>query len=228
MKLLKRTLEIACFNLESALMAEKAGAHRIELCEDYNSGGVTPKLEIMIQAKKNISIPIHVMIRPRGGNFRYSFDEFNAMKRSISLCRENKNDGIVFGILNEKNGIDLERCAEIVDLSKPMNVIFHRAFDECKQSENEIENLISIGVNGILTSGGKGNEIERMKDIKSWQTKFGNQMEIIVGGGIRAGNIKSWMDNTNACSFHSSALMDGKSVADENEIKSMKRIIDNE
>ena len=123
-------LEIACFNFESAKIAEHAGADRIELCENYSEGGITPQLELIQKVKSEIKIPVHVMIRPRGGNFVYTDSEFTKMKKAVAECKNLNAEGIVFGILDEKNSVDKKRCAELIALAKPLSAVFHRAFDE--------------------------------------------------------------------------------------------------
>ena len=117
-------LEIACFNFESAAIAEQAGADRIELCENYSEGGVTPGNSLVEKIKSAIKIPVHAIIRPRGGNFIYSNEEFQLMKSQIEFCKSTKLEGIVFGILKSDNTIDEYRCKEIVDAAKPLSATF--------------------------------------------------------------------------------------------------------
>src|SRR5690349_15327858 len=138
-------LEIACFNMESALIAQKAGADRIELCEDYNAGGVTPAPEMLRRVKAQVSLPVFVMVRPRPGNFIYTDPEFQKMKEEIIESRKLGANGIVFGILDSQNSIDKNKCSELVDLARPLETTFHRAFDEVKNPLDELEHIISCG-----------------------------------------------------------------------------------
>jgi len=148
-------LEIACFNFASCEIAQKAGAHRIEFCADYRSGGITPSEKDITQIKKSIHIPVHVIIRPRGGDFIYSTEEINKMKESILLCKQHGIDGVVFGVLNSDRTINLQVCIELLELAKPMKSVFHRAIDQVNDIENEIEKLISLKFESVLTSGRK-------------------------------------------------------------------------
>lgn len=220
-----KLLEIACFNLDSALIAQASGADRIELCENYSLGGITPTPSIILQAKKQITIPIHVIIRPRGGNFLYKESEISEMKKNILFCKENKVNGIVFGVLNSQNEIDLKICKELISLAKPMSVTFHRAIDSCHNIERSIEQLIELGVDRVLTSGGKGNCIDNLSTLKDLQAKLGTKIKIMPGGGIRSTNISEIAKITNTNEFHSAALLKGEAIANENEIKLMKQLI---
>ena len=123
-------LEIACFNLESCLIAQKAGAKRVELCQNYSIGGVTPDETTILEARKQLSIALFVMIRPRKGDFIYSDIEFEEMRSQIEFCKESKCDGVVFGILTREGQVDVARCKKLTELASPMECTFHRAFDE--------------------------------------------------------------------------------------------------
>ena len=118
-------LEIACFNIESAIIAQNAGADRVELCEDYSIGGITPSFETISEARKQISIPLFVMIRPRGGNFVFSNEELKTMKEAILFCKESLADGVVFGILDSEGNVDKQKCKELIAAAHPMQARFH-------------------------------------------------------------------------------------------------------
>ena len=122
-------LEICVENLESAIIAERAGADRIELCSDLKDGGLTPGFDLLKLIKEKFTIPVHVMIRPRAGDFIYSSEEFQLMKKQIEDSKILNADGVVFGILTESGDVDVKRTKELVELSLPMKVTFHRAFD---------------------------------------------------------------------------------------------------
>ncbi len=212
--------EIACFNLESCLIAQKAGAHRIELCENYKAGGITPSENLIIDARKNLQIPLFVMIRPRGGNFIYSDAEFQKMKLEIQFCKQNKCDGIVFGILNSENKVDKIRCKELIELAKPMRCTFHRAFDEIENPDEALEDVISCGFSRILTSGKQKTVTQGCALIQQLITIANRRIIIILGGGIRSSNISEIKEKINAAEFHSSAIISGE-TADETEIKKL-------
>src|SRR5262245_11864505 len=167
-------LEVACFNIESAVLAQSAGADRIELCDDYPSGGITPSIDTIKKARELISIPLFVMIRPRGGNFVYSDSEFEAMKKLVLSCNDNKIDGIVFGILTAENLIDRKRCTELIEYAKPMPATFHRAFDSVVNPLQSLEEAIDCGFARILTSGQKQSTSEGVSIISSLVEKANN------------------------------------------------------
>ena len=218
-------LEIACFNLESCLIAQQAGASRIELCSNYELGGITPSKELISEVRKKINIDLFVMIRPRGGNFNYSEKEFLQMQETILFCKEQNCDGVVFGILNKNNEIDVERCAKLVSLAKPMQCTFHRAYDECSYPEKALKEISDCGFSRLLTSGGKGNAIENLSQLKHLIDRSKNKITIMPGGGIRSENIFEIIDQTGAKEFHSAAITDNTDVANENEIESLLKII---
>ncbi len=220
----KIKIEIACFNLESALTAANAGADRIELCEDYSLGGITPSEEIIIEARKKISVPIYVMIRPRGGDFVYTESELELMKAQVIFCREKRMDGVVFGILDKQNNIDKFRCKELVNLSKRMPITFHRAFDQAQNSFRALEDIIDCGFSRILTSGREASATDGAMLISQLVEKAGNRIIIMPGGGVRSENI-SELIKTKAKEFHSAAINKTTLQIDETEIRTMKLIL---
>ncbi len=217
-------LEIACFNLESCLIAQQAGASRIELCSDYQVGGITPSKELISEVRKKINSDLFVMIRPRAGNFIYSENEFLQVQETILFCKEQNCDGVVFGILNENNEVDIERCSKLVSMAKPMQCTFHRAFDECSEPEKALNEISECGFYRILTSGGKGNAIENLSQFKQLIELSKNKITIMPGGGIRSQNILEIIQQTGAKEFHSAAIIDTTVIADEKEIEKMIRL----
>lgn len=215
-------LEIACFNFESALIAQRAGADRIELCEDYSAGGITPSAETLTRARAEISIPIFAMIRPRKGDFIYNDPEFEKMKEEISQCKKLGADGIVFGILDKDNRIDKNKCLELNELAYPLKTTFHRAFDEVKDPLAALENIISCGFNRLLTSGLKPTATEGTELISTLIEKAADRIVILPGGGIRSNNISFLVKKTGAKEFHSAALNKSTLLADENEIRALR------
>lgn len=180
-------LEICANSYQSAINAEKSGAKRIELCSELSIGGITPSYGLLQKVIKKLSIPVHVLIRPRSGDFSYSKEEFDVMKEDILVCKKLGVSGIVSGVLLHNNTIDLERTKELIDLSKPLSFTFHRAFDWVKSPKIEIKNLEKIGVERILSSGlettaEKG--IELLKELKETSS-----VSIMPGGGIHHKNV---------------------------------------
>ena len=148
-------LEICANSYQSAVNAEIASAHRIELCSEISVGGITPSLGLLKKVLQSLTIPVHVLIRPRSGNFTYSDKEFEIMKENIRLCKDLGCAGIVSGVLHEDNSIDLKRTKELIELSKPMSFTFHRAFDIVSKPKEALLQLIALGVHRLLTSGCK-------------------------------------------------------------------------
>jgi len=148
---MKFKLEICADSVQSAIDAQKAGASRVELCDNLLEGGTTPSYGTITSARDNLEIGLHVLIRPRAGDFLYSDLEFQIMRRDIKICKECGTDGIVIGILKKEGTIDVERTAELVKLAHPMSVTFHRAFDMCINPEQGLEDIIASGADRVLT-----------------------------------------------------------------------------
>jgi copper homeostasis protein len=214
-----KVLEVACFDVESCFIAEQAGADRIEFCSDYNSGGVTPLWDDILKVRERLKIPLHVIIRPREGNFVYIMEEIDMMKRDIFFCKEHKIDGLVFGVLNPDNTVNKEITKELLDLAKPMSLTFHRAIDACVDMENALEDIIKLGFDRVLTSGGKQTALEGMESLKAYQRTFGKQITIMPGGGIRSHNIALLAASTACSEFHTAALTKGNTQVDAEELK---------
>ncbi|WP_314242631.1 copper homeostasis protein CutC [Empedobacter tilapiae] len=223
-----KKLEIACFNLESALIAAKSNTDRIELCADASTGGVTPDFEDIKTLRKETDKEIMVMIRPRGGDFCYSDEEFEQMKSEIIMIKNFRIDGFVFGILNEDNEIDFERNQELVELSKPFPCTFHRAYDRTSDAEDSLQMVIDLGFKTILTSGLDSNVDYGKRELKNLVKKAENQITIMPGGGLRSTNIEEIDSYTHATYFHSSAMIDDSGIANLEEINRLKSLINSE
>ena len=217
-----KKVEIACFNLESALIAQNAGADRVELCADMSVGGTTPSIEIIQQAREHLTIDLYVMIRPRGGNFVYSELEFEQMKSEIETIKKLGVNGFVFGILKDDNTINIEQNKVLVELPKPFPCTFHRAFDEVSDLKKALEDVISCGFSTILTSGTYPNVMEGKEVLKQLVNQAKNRIEIMPGGGLRSANISALDEMVNANWYHSSAITDGSEIASSEEIMQLK------
>lgn len=217
-----RKIEIACFNPESALIAQEGGADRIEICDNIKEGGTTPNLEIVRQTKEKVAIPLYVMIRPRGGNFTYSEAEYQQMKNEIQVFKEIGINGFVFGILNDDKRVNVQQCSELVALAKPLPCTFHRAFDEVQNVLQSLEEVIQCGFSTILTSGTMPNVTEGVSVLKELVDKANNRIAIMPGGGLRSTNINTIQQQTNAGFYHSSAITDGSETANIDEVKALK------
>ncbi|HSD13045.1 MAG TPA: copper homeostasis protein CutC [Flavobacterium sp.] len=217
-----KKLEIACFNPESALIAQQGGADRVELCDNIKAGGITPDFEVTRQTRKEVTIDLYVMIRPRGGNFVYIEEEFQQMKNEILKFKTLGVNGFVFGILNDDRTVNIESNSELVELAKPLPCTFHRAFDEVTDVFQSLEDVIQCGFSTVLTSGTMPNVTEGISVLKNLVEKSNNRIVIMPGGGLRSANIKMLQQHTNAGFFHSSAITDGGEVANIDEVKALK------
>lgn len=218
----KRQLEIACFNSDSALIAQQNGADRVELCDAIEVGGTSPTIEVVQQVRANVSVDLYVMIRPRGGNFVYSDVEFQWMKTTILAFKELKVDGFVFGILNENNQIDKGKNKELVELAHPLPCTFHRAFDEVSDVFQSLEEVIDCGFTTLLTSGQAQNVVDGVAILLELVRKANNRIIIMPGGGLRSSNIEFILEKTAALFYHSSAITDDSVIPNATEIQDLQ------
>ncbi len=195
-------LEVCVDSIESALAAQEGGAGRIELCANLYEGGTTPSAGMIEIAKKNLSLDINIMIRPRGGDFLYSALEYEIMKREIELAKKLKLNGVVFGILTKDGTIDVKRSKELVQLAQPLNVTFHRAFDMTKNPEQALEDVISTGASRLLTSGMMNEAPTGAGLITRLIENANNRIIIMPGAGINKDNIKDMISITGAKEYH--------------------------
>ena len=202
----KYTLEICVDSVESAINAQKGGATRLELCSNLIIGGTTPTKSLFEEVRKNVNIPINVLIRPRFGDFLYSKYEIEIIKNEIRMFREMGADGIVVGILTKEGEIDLENMKSFISEAQDIPVTFHRAFDVCKNPVEAFDELKKIGVKAILTSGQeenclKGKQLlKKLVELSNKDNK--NKIEIIVGAGLNILNIGEIKNFTGAINFH--------------------------
>jgi copper homeostasis protein len=202
---LENILEIAVFSAEGAIIAAQAGVSRIELCNSYAEGGLTPSTGTITFVKETVHCPVYVMIRPRGGNFFYNHSEIEIMKRDIEQCREKGVDGIVAGALKNDFSIDEKTISELVKLAAPLPFTFHRAFDVCYDPETALKILIDCGVKRILTSGQKSSALEGAVFISELNKKSNGRIVLMPGAGINPGNISEIVRQTGCHEFHASA-----------------------
>ena len=220
-------LEVIAFTIESCTIIERAGAHRIELCDNPSEGGTTPSFGFLKQARELVSIELYPMIRPRGGDFLYTADEFATMKHDLKICRELGCEGVVTGLLNADGTVDKKRTAQFIDLAYPLGVTFHRAFDRTRDALEAMESLIEIGCERILTSGLQPNVIEGAAMLAQLVKAADERIIIMPGSGIRSNNIKAIAEQTSAVEFHTSArnnvasLMHYSNVALQEELKTV-------
>jgi copper homeostasis protein len=195
-------LEICVDSVESAIEAQSAGADRVELCDNLIEGGTTPGYGSIVSARNNLSIGLHVIIRPRGGDFLYSDLEYDIMRRDIEICGESGVDGIVAGILLPGGNIDVERTAKLFEFAYPMSTTFHRAFDMCSDPVQGLEDVISTGAVRLLTSGLKNKAQDGIELIRQLIIQADNRLIIMPGGGIDETNAALILTVTKAREIH--------------------------
>ena len=204
-------IEIATSDFLTTKSAVEGGADRIELCVNLTEGGTTPSYAHIKKCREAFDIALFPIIRPRGGDFLYTKDEFEIMKNDIKLCNELGCEGIVIGLLNMDGTIDMTRTSELIEHAYPMDVTFHRAFDRCKDPFAALEELIEIGCQRILTSGQKPTVSEGVDLIAALNRKADDRIVIMPGSGVRKENIKMLADKTGCVEFHSSLRGKAKS-----------------
>lgn len=183
-------LEVCANSFQSAINAQDAGAHRIELCQELAVGGITPSYGFIKRVVKQLTIPVFVLIRPRSGDFVYTNDEFEIMKADIQSCKDLGCAGIVSGVLNSNKTIDIERTQELVELSRPLAFTFHRAFDEVVYPKEALDQLIDLSIERVLTSGQKPVAIEGIELLKNLNAISNNRITLLIGSGVNAENVR--------------------------------------
>jgi copper homeostasis protein len=200
--------EVCVESFDEAIRAVKAGATRIELCENLAQGGTTPSYGTIRQCLKELKVPVMVMIRPRGGDFVYSEDELEIMKEDILICKSLGADGVVFGLLNKVNSIDEENTSRLVQLVKPMQVTFNKAIDETVDPVKAAVLLKKIGVDRILSSGGKPTANEGAETLREMIGIGGETMKIIVAGKVTHENFEEIAEKIPSSDYHGRRLVD--------------------
>lgn len=216
----KIIVEVCCNSIDDAIIAEKAGADRIELVTAGLIGGLTPTLGLLYEVKSQISIPVMSIIRPRCAGCFYSPEEFKVMCKDAKVLAENGSDGIVFGFLNSDGTVDYDRCRQFMEYTSNKVKVFHRAIDVVPDPLIEIKRLISIGVNRILTSGASKNAWDGRNMIKKFEKEFGTEIEILPGGGINASNARKLIEYTGVKQIHlgASSIMHDESTHKNRDI----------
>jgi len=222
-------LEVACFSAKSAAIACETGAHRIELCDDCPAGGTTPTRECVLQTvalARRRGIPVYAMIRPRGGDFVYSDEEYAVMKDDIRAYRAHV-DGFVLGILTPAHEVDIARTAALANLAHPLPCTFHRAFDQTNNLLGALDDVIAAGCKAVLTSGGAQSAPQGMAALSKLVQRSEGRVQIIPGGGVRSQNLDLLRRVTGATCFHTSALIKSANVPDSVEISLMLSTLQN-
>ncbi len=200
----KYVVEIATSDFITTKSAVEGGADRIELCANLAEGGVTPSYGHIKKCRDLFALPLYPIIRPRGGDFLYTTEEFELMVYDAKLCRQLGCDGVVIGLLNKDGSIDTVRTSRLVEAVYPLGVTFHRAFDRCADPLAAMEQLIEIGCERILTSGQKQTAPEGIELIAELNRLSAGRIIIMPGSGVRKENVKWLADQTGCVEFHSS------------------------
>ena len=214
-----RLLEICLDSIESAVNAERGGADRVELCAGLPEGGTTPSAGMIAAVRKKINIGLQVMIRPRGGDFCYSADEFSIMQRDILIAKQLGANGVVFGLLTLEGRIDKPRMNQLVELSRPLKVTCHRAFDMTADLPQALEDLIELRVDRVLTSGSQRSAIDAMPTLKQLVQNAESQIQVMACGEISISNVKAVVNYTGVGEIHAGL---GESVASAMRFKNSR------
>lgn len=198
--------EICVDSIAGVRAAKAAGAHRVELCADLLEGGITPSLGSIRQARTVAGIGLHVIIRPRGGDFLFDGDEFAVMRADIETAKAEGANAVVIGILTEAGLIDVDRTRQLIALARPMSVTFHRAFDMTPDAFEALETLIGLGVERVLTSGQEATVLEGLPLIAELIRRAGDRIVVMPGGGITARNVERIVAAAKPAEIHFAAL----------------------
>ena len=206
-------LEVCVDSVESAVNAEAGGADRLELCGDLVVGGVTPSLALYERSREKVKIPIHILLRPRFGDFLYSEEELEVLIRQANLFAKAGADNLVIGCLTPEGRLDIEAMKRIMDAADGTPINLHRAFDMCRDLLEALEDAKKLGIISILTSGGMASAKEGANVLEELKKNAG-EIDIMAGAGMNAKNIKFMLDTTSISSFH----MSGKKILESNMV----------
>ena len=195
-------IEVCVESVASAQAAERGGAQRIELCSDLLEGGLTPSVGMIEAARAHTSIPMHIMIRPRAGDFCYDEQELDVMRRDILVVKSLGVQGVVLGILDRDGNVDTVHTRQLVELARPLSVTFHRAFDMTCDLKQALSDICSTGADRILSSGGEQNCLQGAATIASLVQAADGRIAVMAGSGIRPENAADVVDQTGVREIH--------------------------
>lgn len=196
--------ELCAESIDACLAARDGGADRIELCSALSEGGLTPSHGLIREAVNHSGLPVHVLLRPRGGDFVYSNAELDVMREDLRHLRLLGASGVVLGVLHEDGSVDVERTRELVEMAGPLEVTFNRAFDHAASLDNALEDVIKTGCQRVLTSGGERDVVSGGKALARLIEQAAGRIEIAAGGGLRLKNAAAVARMTGARHFHGS------------------------
>ncbi len=195
-------VEVCVDSLESAVAAERGGAKRVELCSGLPEGGITPSAGLIATARQRVSIGLQVMIRPRAGDFCYTVDAFNVMRRDVLMAKQLGANGGVLGILDLDGKVDVHRTRQLVDLAKPLKTTYHRAFDMSVDLKQSLEQVVEASADRVLTSGGSETALEGAPMLRSLVEAAGGRVIVMACGGIDDKNIQTVLEQTGVREIH--------------------------
>lgn len=201
---MKIRLEVCVDSVESALAASSGGADRIELCSALHAGGITPSFGLIGQVRRLTALELCVLVRPRGGDFFYSDCEFAVMVEDVKRARDLGCEAVVIGVLTRDRQVDCERTARLIDAARPMKVTFNRAFDVSRDLERSFQEILSVGADRILTSGGERFAIDGADRIARLVKAAGERIVILGGGGLRPSNVAEFVRRSGVTEVHTS------------------------
>ncbi|MDA1081381.1 MAG: copper homeostasis protein CutC [Gemmatimonadetes bacterium] len=205
-------VEAAVDSFDAAMRAQEAPVQRIELCGPLLDGGTTPSAGLIALCSEKLLASVNVLIRPRAGDFVYSDDEIEIMKRDVAVAKELGVDGLAFGVLTPDGDVDAAKMADLIAVATPLRVVFHRAFDAVRDQDDALELLVSLQVNGILTSGGAATATEGTERIAHLVNRAEQRIRVIAAGSITAKNVRALVQNTHVTAVHGRAF-EGVSAA---------------
>lgn len=194
-------IEVCVDSVESALRAQEGGANRVELCDNLLEGGTTPSAGAIAVARERLTIGLHVIIRPRGGDFCYSDAEMESMRRDVDVARQIGADGVVIGLLEPDGDIDVPRTRELLERARPLSVTFHRAFDVARDPERALDQLVGMGVDRLLTTGQEPTILEGLELVAALARRAGGRL-IVMPGGVNERNVARVVQATGATEVH--------------------------
>lgn len=222
-------IEICCNSSRSALCAKAGGATRIELCSHLEVGGITPSEDDIDYCVKELGLRTHVLVRPRAGDFCYSEAEYDHIKRQVTMCGERGAAAVVVGFLHRDGSIDTERTSEIVRMAAPMEVTFHRAFDECLEPLEALEKIIDCGCHRLLTSGCQPFAEQGIPLLRQLVSRSHGRILIMAGAGVTPLNARRIAEETGVDEIHGSCkhiLASGEVETDEQTVRKLLDVFD--
>jgi copper homeostasis protein len=195
-------VEAAVESLDDALAAVDGGADRLELCGNLTLGGVTPERELISAVLASVSVPVLVMIRPRGGSFLYSARELDRMRRDTESAMRLGASGVVFGVLDAEHCVDVEQSRLLAELAEADQVTFHRAFDRTPDRMAAADALMALGIARVLTSGGAASAMDGIEELAALVEHADERLTIVAGGGVRANNVREIVERTGVREVH--------------------------